>query len=87
MPLPEDQMLAVEIIIIGRIDKEWCEWLGGLMMTHSELDPTVLTDILTDQASFDGVISQLRDLGIPLSFVRVEQIEKDDGYISIMEGE
>ena len=68
-------MLAVEIIVIGRIDKEWCEWLGGLMVTHSEPNLTVLTGVLTDQAAVYGVISRLRNLGIPLSSVRVDAVE------------
>ena len=51
VPLPEDHLQAVEIIIITRIDKEWCEWLGGFMITHSEPDLTVLTGILIDQAA------------------------------------
>ena len=72
-------MLAVEIIVIGRIDKEWCEWLGGLMLTHSEQDQTVLTGILPDQAAVYGVISRLRDLGIPLSSVCIEAIETNKG--------
>lgn len=71
----EVDMLAVEIIVIGRIDKEWCEWLGGLMVTHAEPDLTVLTGVLSDQAAVYGVIARLRDLGIPLSSVRVEAIE------------
>jgi len=68
-------MLAVEIIVIGRIDKEWCEWLGGLMVTHSEPNLTVLTGVLMDQAAVYGVISRLRNLGIPLSSVRVDAVE------------
>lgn len=75
----EDHMLAVEIIVIGKIDKEWCEWLGGLAVTHSELDQTVLTGVLTDQAAVYGVISRLRDLGISLSSVCIEAIETDEG--------
>jgi hypothetical protein len=67
-------MLAVEIIVIGRIDKEWCEWLGGMMMSYSEPDQTMLTGILPDQAAVYGVISRLRDLGIPLSSVKIEPI-------------
>ncbi len=71
-------MLAVEIIVIGRIDNEWCEWLGGLVMTHPECDQTVLTGILPDQAAVYGVISHLRDLGVPLSSVSIEAIETDN---------
>ncbi len=73
----EDRMLAVEIIVIGRIDKEWCEWLGGLAVTHSGPDHTLLTGLLPDQAAVYGVISRLRDLGIPLFTVKVEAIEME----------
>jgi hypothetical protein len=72
-------MLAVEIIVMGRIDKEWCEWLGGLRLTHSEPDQTMLTGILPDQAAVYGVIARLRDLGIPLTSVFIEAIETDCG--------
>jgi len=70
-------MLAVEIIVIGRIDEEWYEWLGGLIVTHSGSNQTVLTGILSDQAAVYGVISRLRDLGIQLSGVSVKNIETD----------
>ena len=79
-------MLAVEIVVIGVIDKEWCEWLGGLRMTRSEPDLTVLTGVLTDQAAVYGVIARLRDIGIPLSSVRLAAIE-NDGCVSNMSGE
>ncbi len=71
-------MLAVEIIVIGRIDKEWHEWLGGLAVIHSGPDHTVLTGVLADQAAVYGVISRLRDLAIPLSGVSVKTIEIDN---------
>ena len=70
-------MLEVEIIVQGCIDKEWGEWLGGLVMTHPEFDQTVLTGVLPDQAAVYGVISHLRDLGIPLSTVRIKSIRKE----------
>ena len=72
-------MLAVEIIVTGRIDKEWCEWLGGLAINYTGPDQAILTGVLPDQAAVYGVITRLRDLGIPLSSVCVEAIETDDG--------
>lgn len=72
-------MLAVEIVVIGRIDQEWREWLGGLAIIYAEPDQTVLTGILCDQAAVYGVIARLRDLGIPLSSVSVKAIETDHG--------
>ena len=72
-------MLAIVIVVMGRIDKEWCEWLGGLVVNHTESDQTVLTGLLPDQAAVYGVIAHLRDLGIPLSSVTIEAIETDQG--------
>jgi hypothetical protein len=80
-------MLEVEIIVQGSIDKEWGEWLGGLVISHPEPDQTVLTGVLTDQAAIYGVLSHLRDLGIPLATVRIETFGKDDGCLSYKNGE
>ena len=68
-------MLAVEII--GRIDAEWREWLGELTMTHCEPNLTMLTGILSDQAAVYGIISRLRNLGVPLTSGKVEAVEKE----------
>ncbi len=70
-------MLAVEIIVKGWIDEEWNEWLGGLVMSHSEPDQTVLTGVLPDQAAAYGIIARVRDMGCQLCSVRIETVEKD----------
>ncbi len=80
-------MLAVEIIVTGRIDNEWCEWLGGLVLSYSEPDQSILTGILPDQAAVYGVISRLRDLGLPLSTVRIEAFVKNNGCVLNKNGE
>jgi hypothetical protein len=72
-------MLEVEIIVKGWIDREWCEWLGGLKVTHSKPDQTLLSGVLPDQAVVYGVIARMRDLGFQLSSVRIKAIEKDNG--------
>jgi hypothetical protein len=70
-------MLAVEIIVFGRIDLELRERLGGLKVTHCEPSLTILTNVLIDQAAVYGIINRLRDLGWPLSSMKVEAIEPD----------
>ncbi len=80
-------MLAVEIITAVRIDQEWCEWLGGLVMTYPEPEQTLLTGVLIDQAAVYGVIARLRDLGVPLSSIRIMSTEKEDSLISNIEEE
>jgi hypothetical protein len=58
--------LAVEIRIKGRIDEQWSDWFGGLAITHTERDETVLTGAVADQAELYGLLARLRDLGLPL---------------------
>ena len=63
-------MRGVEITVKGRIDPTWSEWLGGLSVTHTDEDETVLRGQLADQAALYGVLSRLRDLGLHLISVR-----------------
>ncbi|KPL07424.1 hypothetical protein AMJ86_04545 [bacterium SM23_57] len=70
-------MLAVEIIVKGWVDPNWAEWLGGLEMTHSEPDQTILTGELPDQAAVYGIIARLRDLGLELSSASIDEYKKD----------
>lgn len=66
-------MLKVEIRIKGCIDKDWSEWLGGLTISPTEEDNTLLTGFLPDQAALYGLIAQLRNLGLPLVCVNSEE--------------
>lgn len=65
-------MPQVEIRVQGRIDEQWSEWLDGLMITHTNQDETVLTGFIVDQAALYGLLSKLRDLGLPLVLAKVD---------------
>jgi hypothetical protein len=69
-------MQQIEIRVKGRINKQWSEWFGGLTISHSDPDDTVLTGIVQDQAALYGIISRLRDLGLQLSSVSSEEIKE-----------
>ncbi len=69
-------MQQVEIRIKGRINEEWSEWLGGLTISHSDPEATVLTGLVQDQAALYGIISRLRDLGLELSAVSSEDAKE-----------
>ena len=70
-------MLRVEIRVKGRINEEWSEWLGGLTVSHSGPEGTVLTGRVQDQAALYGIISRLRDLGLELSAVSSEETKEN----------
>jgi hypothetical protein len=59
-------MRTVEIRVKGCIDEHWSAWLAGLNITHTDQDETVLSGKVVDQAALYGVLSMLRDLGLPL---------------------
>ncbi|MBE0697074.1 MAG: hypothetical protein IH586_09135 [Anaerolineaceae bacterium] len=70
-------MFEVEIIVKGWIDKEWCDWLGGLAISYCEPDISVLSGVLPDQAAAFGILARMRDFGFRLFFVRIKAVEKD----------
>ena len=64
-------MKQVEIRVKGQIDERWSEWLDGLAITHTGEGETLLAGLILDQSALYGLISKLRDLGLPLAAVRV----------------
>jgi hypothetical protein len=68
----------VQIRVKGQIDERWSEWLDGLTITHTGADETVLTGSILDQSALYGLISKLRDLGLPLLAVNLfEEVSND----------
>jgi hypothetical protein len=70
-------MLQVAVRIKGQINEQWSEWFGGLTISHSDLDETILTGHVADQAALYGIISRLRDLGLELASVSSEKIKEN----------
>jgi hypothetical protein len=68
-------MLKVEIHTKGQITAQWSEWFGGLTVSHSDLNETVLTGRVPDQAALYGIVARLRDLGLPICLLRSEEIK------------
>jgi hypothetical protein len=68
-------MQTVEIRVKGCIDEHWSAWLAGLNIVHTERDETILSGKVVDQAALYGVLSTLRDLGLPLLSVTSEEGE------------
>jgi hypothetical protein len=65
------------ISILGRLDKNWSDYCGGLTIEHVS-DPkrhamTMLTGQLADQSALIGVLNSLHDMGCPI--LSVEYVE------------
>lgn len=58
-------MERFQIVIKGRIDKEWADWFGEIEIQYQE-DSTILTGELPDQSALHGILNQIRDLNLTL---------------------
>lgn len=70
-------MQQIEIHIKGDINQKWSEWFGGLTISHSDPDETILSGIVADQGALYGIISRLRDLGLYLCCLSSEEITEE----------
>ena len=66
-------MLRVEIRVKGQINEQWSDWLGGLTISYSDPDETILTGTVPDQAALYGIISRLRDMGLSIHALSSEE--------------
>lgn len=66
------------ISIVGKLDKKWTDYCGGMTIKHvSDLHHhtrTILTGRLTDQSALIGVLNSLYDLGCPI--ISIESIDE-----------
>lgn len=69
-----DQPAPYRLCLQGRVSAGWHDWLKDSAVEHNEDDQTVVTGIVRDQAALFGLLSFVRDLGVPL--VSVEYIRK-----------
>jgi hypothetical protein len=56
----------VEIRVAGHLDDHWGATLGDLTLVRLDDGTTSLTGPLVDQAHLHGVLTRIRDLGVPL---------------------
>jgi hypothetical protein len=59
-------MRQIEIRVEGQIDRDWSDWMDGLVITHTGHGETVLSGSVRDQAALRGLLNRLADLGIQL---------------------
>ncbi len=66
-------MLHVKLTVKKRINFNWSEWFEGMAIRHTDQDETILCGTVVDQAALYGLLTKLRNLGLPL--VSVDSIE------------
>ena len=75
-----DQPAAYRIRIRGTLDEQWSDRFEGLAILPQAENVTLLVGTVADQIALHGLLSRLRDLGLPLlSVLRVDAGEDTGG--------
>ena len=71
-----DEPGIYQIRVSGVLDDRWSDWFDGFSFNKSSVNETVLTGCVTDQAALHGLLSKIRDIGLPL--ISVERIDNEN---------
>jgi hypothetical protein len=65
-----DEIAVYEIRLRGHLDERRARQFEGLTMTLLPEGETLLCGPVVDQAALHGILSRIRDMGVPLVYVR-----------------
>lgn len=65
--------MRCHIRIRGHLDPSWQEWFEGLDIVHEEQGITLLNGPLRDQAALYGILLKIRQLGVTLLALELEE--------------
>jgi hypothetical protein len=69
LPTPRRYTIRLQ----GHLDPRWAAWFDGLSLVHASDGTTVLCGPVVDQAALHGLLTKVRDLGMPL--IAVTQLD------------
>jgi hypothetical protein len=58
-----------QVCLQGQVSSDWSDWLSDLVVVvedHDQAAVTILNGTVKDQAALFGLLSFIRDLGVPL---------------------
>jgi hypothetical protein len=70
-----------EIRVKGHLDGRWSDWFDGLEITNLKNGEALLSGEIVDQAALHGVLTRVRDLGLPLLSVRGTDLPSEGSTI------
>ena len=67
------------ITVRGHLDDQWSAWFEGMTITNVANGETLLAGQVMDQAALQGLITKIRDIGLPLIAVVPGNTPENDG--------
>jgi hypothetical protein len=64
--MPINEGGSYEIRLRGHLEARWAAWFDGLSLTPEGDGTTVIRGPVVDQAALHGLLTKVRDLGLPL---------------------
>jgi hypothetical protein len=55
-----------QITVKGHLDSHWSSWFGNMTISNEVNGEAILRGPLPDQSALYGVLTKVRDLGLPL---------------------
>lgn len=74
----QDAPRIYQIKLEGHLDARWADWFGDLTITLEDNGITTLTGPLEDQAALYGMLKKIRNVGLTLVSVNLQQREEND---------
>jgi hypothetical protein len=65
-----------EIKVKGHLDGGWSEWFNGMDIQNLPGGEAVLCGPVIDQAALYGILTKIRDIGLPLISIHAVQPEE-----------
>ena len=72
-----DRPGTYRIQIRATLDERWSDWFDGWTIVPQANGETLLEGAVSDQIALHGVLSRIRDLGLPL--LSVQQVKAGEG--------
>lgn len=63
----------------GHLDEHWSTWFGDPTLIREDDGTTTLRGTVTDQAELYGLLTKVRDLGVPLISVDTSDVPDQHG--------
>ena len=72
-----DQSATYRLCLLGRVSADWSDWLTDTTVTFEE-NQTLVMGVIRDQAALFGLLSYVRDLGVPLASAEFVPTRKEN---------